>query len=158
MINGWWFDYTDDISVLHPGILFHPMKWSVTSEGWKVHFACCIHCFWRLYTLLLGTRQQLSSTSSVRRGVGCCRPLFVYFVEMDAGIRQVASNMWQGARWPLTPACYYITCTQSYLFHRKLEHISCFLFCCLLDGGCPLQTIADLTIVISLGLFPLYLN
>lgn len=61
---------THDISVLHPGILFHPMKWSVTSEGWKVHFACCIHCIWRLYTLLLGTRQQPSSTSSVRMGGG----------------------------------------------------------------------------------------
>lgn len=59
---------THDLSVLHPGILFHPIKWSVTSEGWKVHFACCIHCIWRLYTLLLGTRQQPSSTSSVRRG------------------------------------------------------------------------------------------
>lgn len=132
MIYGWWFDYTDDTSIVHPGILFHPMKWSVTSEGWKVHFACCIHCCWRLYTLLLGTRQQQPPRQAGKRRKmrECCVSLFVYLVEMDAGIQQVAGNRLPKSRWlQLADSSYYsIYKNSSLMFSLCLVLYSCFLF------------------------------
>lgn len=131
MIYGWWFDYTDDTSIVHPGILFHPMKWSVTSEGWKVHFACCIHCCWRLYTLLLGTRQQQPPRQAGKRRKmrECCVSLFVYLVEMQV------YNKWQVTGYPnqrwlqLADSSYYsIYKYSSLMFSLCLVLYSCFLF------------------------------
>lgn len=133
MIYGWWFDYTDDTSIVHPGILFHPMKWSVTSEGWKVHFACCIHCCWRLYTLLLGTRQQQPPRQAGKRRKmrECCVSLFVYLVEMQV------YNKWQVTGYPNQDGCSWLTLhiTQyinivvtSLMFSLFLVLYSCFLF------------------------------
>lgn len=143
-----------------------PTSWYTLSSNemvcniWRMEGAFCL-----LYTLFLEivytvTRHQTTAIQHQQREKGgwdvagrCLYTLLRWMQVYDKW--QVTCDKEQDGRWHLHAT---ITCTQSYLFHRKLEHISCFLFCCLLDGGCPLQTIADLTIVISLGLFPLYLN